>query len=375
MTASTHNAIDNVLERFAAANETEHLLTDEQILRSATESSKVNKALQKYTIDARIGGNMNDDPRLIKKAERRLKEARIVFTTCSGAGLGLLRNANFDTILIDEASQITEPVALIPLVKECQTAVLVGDHVQLRPTVRPMAKVLEFDQSLFERLWTGETYPNMTRRMLEVQYRFCAEIGSFPSATFYDGRLQTGNPRETEIRQVLEPMSFPWPRRNGRIFPVVFVPCAAEEDQGRSSKSNQGQVDLVKYILKMLRAPSEAARSDEATASIAILTPYSRQVKLLNDNIPSSANATVSTIDGFQGRETDIEIFSTVRCNWENDIGFVEDKRRLNVAWTRPKFALIIVGDQRTLSSNEMWKKALKSCEKVELRLPDVEVS
>lgn len=147
MTASTHNgedgflffpdpcltsrpqtAVDNVLERFVIENAKVSLLKDEEILRAATESSKVNKALQKYTIDARLGGSLTDDPRLIQKAQKRVKEARIVFTTCTGASLGILRKAKFGIVLIDEASQISEPTALIPLVKGCTTAVMVGDQ-------------------------------------------------------------------------------------------------------------------------------------------------------------------------------------------------------------------------------------------------------
>lgn len=121
-------AVDNVLERFVAYNATHHLLDEERIIRAATESSKVHKALQRFTVDSRLGGSVTDNPRLVQKAVKRVKEARIVFTTCSGAGLGVLRNINFDTVLIDEASQITEPCALIPLVKGCERAVLVGDQ-------------------------------------------------------------------------------------------------------------------------------------------------------------------------------------------------------------------------------------------------------
>lgn len=109
-------------------NNQNNLIEDDKILRVATESSRVNSSMQKYTIDARLGGNLNDDPRLVQKAERRVKQARIVFTTCTGAGLGLLRNMHFATVLIDEASQLTEPAGLIPLVKGCQTAILVGDQ-------------------------------------------------------------------------------------------------------------------------------------------------------------------------------------------------------------------------------------------------------
>ncbi|KAI0915379.1 hypothetical protein AcV5_003869 [Taiwanofungus camphoratus] len=128
LTASHHQAVDNVLERFLAENATARLLTDEQVLRAATESAKVNKSLQRYTVDARVGGSLADNPRLIQKAERRVREARVVFTTCSGAGLGVLRHVDFETVLVDEASQITEPCALVPLVKGCRRAVLVGDQ-------------------------------------------------------------------------------------------------------------------------------------------------------------------------------------------------------------------------------------------------------
>jgi len=376
MTASTHNAVDNVLERFLAENTTSHLLSQDQILRVATESSKVNKSLQKYTLDARIGGSITDDHNLVKKAEKRVREARIVFTTCSGAGLGVLRNMDFDIVLIDEASQISEPVALIPLVKGCKRAVLVGDHVQLRPTVRPMGKALEFDKSLFERLYTGPLFSRMTRTMLDVQYRFSEDMARFPSNEFYEGRLQTGTPRTNEIASRLGASAFPWPQQDGRFFPVVFVPCAAEEDFGRASKGNTGQALLVKHILSLLRMPRNGSEETAAlvqAVSIAVLTPYSRQATLLKQELPQSAGAVVSTIDGFQGREADVCVLSTVRANTEGDIGFVEDARRLNVAWTRPKLGLIVVGSRTTLEGNSpLWKRALAACKEVSITLPDI---
>lgn len=121
-------AVDNVLERFVELNKEENMLEDDKILRVATDHSKVNKSLQSYTVDARIGGDMNENNRLVKQAESRVKSAVIVFTTCAGAGLGILRKVDFDVTIIDEASQITEPCALIPLVKGCQRAILVGDQ-------------------------------------------------------------------------------------------------------------------------------------------------------------------------------------------------------------------------------------------------------
>lgn len=120
--------MDNVLERFIELNAHEPIIEEDKILRVATDQSKVNKALQSYTIDARVGGDLNENNRLAKQAQARVKGAAIVFTTCAGAGLGTLRKVDFDVVIIDEASQITEPCALIPLVKGCQRAVLVGDQ-------------------------------------------------------------------------------------------------------------------------------------------------------------------------------------------------------------------------------------------------------
>jgi superfamily I DNA and/or RNA helicase len=120
--------VDNVLERFVELNKHDSVLAEDKILRVATDHSKVNKALQSYTVDARVGGDLNENNRLVKKAQGRVKAAAVVFTTCAGAGLGILRQVDFDIVIIDEASQITEPCALIPLVKGCQRAILVGDQ-------------------------------------------------------------------------------------------------------------------------------------------------------------------------------------------------------------------------------------------------------
>ncbi|KAH9925902.1 P-loop containing nucleoside triphosphate hydrolase protein [Epithele typhae] len=387
MTASTHNAVDNVLERFVLFNSAHRILDEDRIIRAATDLSKVQKALQRFTVDSKLGGSVTDNPRLVQKAVKRMKEARMVFTTCSGAGLGVLRNIDFDTVLIDEASQITEPDAIV----QCWWAINMNS-VQLRPTVRPMGKALEFDKSLFERLYTNNSeYPGFVRTMLEVQYRFSEAVAHFPSQEFYQGRLQTGTSRDSEIEETVGVTSFPWPRTpNGRIVPVVFVPCSSEEDFGRASKSNAGQAALVKYIVKLLRTPSPQATGEEAdvpeklnalkarvrATSVAVLTPYSRQVQLLKHTLPPAHEATVHTIDGFQGREGDVVVFSTVRCNVEGEIGFVEDARRLNVAWTRPRLGIIIVGDRRTLETGSatmggLWSRALKSCVEVTITRPE----
>jgi len=383
MAASTHNAVDNVLERFIATN----ILPASQIIRAATDANKVGKALQGYTIDARLGGSPTDNPRLIKQAEKRVQDAVIVFTTCTGAGLGVLRKVEFDYVLVDEASQITEAGALIPLVKGCKRAVLVGDHVQLRPTVKPLGKVFNFDVSLLERLYTGPEQAGLSRTMLDVQYRFPEELARFPSDHFYQGKLRTGTEFRPDVERTLRSMQFAWPSgRDGHIIANVFVECAAEEDYGRSSKANAGQAELIKYIVenelkrKALskeggdegkgEGEGDTSAADELISlEITVLTPYTRQVRELRQRLPSSI--IVSTVDSFQGRESDIIVFSTVRCNANEDIGFLDDARRLNVAWTRAKCARIVVGHRATLEKNsELWRAAVADCVSVSVTLP-----
>lgn len=367
MTASTHNAVDNVLERFLKINQQDNLLPDEVILRVATDHSKVNKALQSYTVDARVGGDVHENNKLQKQAQQRVNAARIVFTTCAGAGLGTLRKVNFDTVLIDEASQITEPCALIPLVKGSERVVLVGDHVQLRPTVKPMGKALEYDVSLMERLYTADPHPGTVKTMLNVQYRFPKELAQFPSTEFYNGELQSHIQDSDEVLGVLLSTAFPWPCRAGLtgIIPTVFVQCDTEETMGSSSKGNEGQAELAARIVSMLQSPAREAE-DKPKLSIAALSPYTRQVAMLKEGLPSSV--TCATIDSFQGRESDIVVFCTVRCNASREIGFVEDHRRLNVMWTRARLGLIIIGNKATMTeTNALWKSAIGSCTEVKL--------
>jgi regulator of nonsense transcripts 1 len=161
-------------------------------------------------------------------------------------------------------------------------------------------------------------------------------------------------------------------RKAGR----VFISCDGPETLGSSSKKNEGQVQVVKEVVKLLQtaAPHESSGSSiqngpttapKKAMSIALLTAYSRQSTALAAlHLP---DCQAYTIDGVQGREFDIVIFSTVRCNATGEIGFMDDERRLNVAWTRAKYGRIVIGDRKTLEHHELWKDALQDCEEVVL--------
>ncbi|KIW73618.1 hypothetical protein PV04_01721 [Phialophora macrospora] len=383
VTAPTHNAVDNVLRQYVkkALNKDQSF---PQPLRVSTELTRVADDLKDYTCDAMFGKDLNQYPAARRKAIANISESKLVFTTCVGAALGLLRNQSFETVIIDEASQQTEPASLIPLVKGCQRSILVGDHVQLRATVSPHAAVVDFDVSLMERLWMGS--PNqaedaVARVMLDTQYRMHSSLCRFPSAEFYGERLLTAP--GCDLIQ-LPPSRFPWPKppsdvrsEPNRSRRAVFIQCDGPEDYGKKSKANQTQANRCKEVLQLLTTEptltqaAEAKQPESQTPSISILTPYSRQADLLKQ---LCGGFTVSSIDGFQGQEADIVIFVTVRCNLQGEIGFLKDMRRLNVALTRAKAGLVIIGDQTTLTMRKekeeackAWDRLIQCCTRVTL--------
>lgn len=311
-----------------------------------------------------VGKDLLENPEARKKALARLKEAHLVFTTCAGAGLGLLRSESFDIVIIDEASQQTEPTSLIPLVKGCSRATLVGDHVQLRATVQRHAALEMFDVSLFERLYREHSGRGIRKVMLDTQYRMHRDICEFSSKEFYEGKLRTG------VRDGERPLplsEFEWPINADGISKsrTIFVQCSETEDIGQKSKSNRAQAKICYEICKKLATPLSGDEvQQQPPISIAVLTPYSRQAELLKRMV---SGVEVSSIDGFQGREADIVIFVTVRCNAHNELGFLKDMRRLNVALTRARTGLIVIGDEITLThcddpeSAKVWKQLLES--------------
>lgn len=234
-----------------------------------------------------------------------------------------------------------------------------------------MAKALEYDVSLLERLYTKtQVDTGLEKTMLDVQYRSPRSLNVFPSNEFYEGQLKTSE-KNAEVSNFLSLSQFPWPTKNGSLIPTVFIQCDEEEDMGDRSKSNQGQVDLIHRIIPLLAEQKAGTETEERLIALktTVLSPYTKQIQALRHKLPSSI--TCSTIDSFQGRESDIIVFSTVRSNAEGDVGFLEDPRRLNVMWTRARLALIIVGDKRTMSSNALWKRALEAC--TEVSLPPLE--
>jgi superfamily I DNA and/or RNA helicase len=159
---------------------------------------------------------------------------------------------------------------------------------------------------------------------------------------------------------------------------MFFVECPSPEDFGHKSKSNEGQANLCRDICRRLYTTTKNIEKHGSPSVvkqlIAVLTPYSRQVDLLKQRLSEFAGLEVSSIDGFQGREADIVVFVTVRCNVHCEIGFLKDLRRLNVALTRARVAVIVIGHRQTLTtglgdseSKAIWTRLLKQLEEVKL--------
>eukprot|EP00388_Colpodella_angusta_P022269 GDKJ01056892.1.p1 GENE.GDKJ01056892.1~~GDKJ01056892.1.p1 ORF type:complete len:1147 (-),score=287.37 GDKJ01056892.1:371-3811(-) len=293
-----------------------------------------------------------------KKSTRAvLSTCDVIVTTCSTAADPRLKGFEFSQVLVDESAQATEPECLIPLVSGCQQVVFVGDHCQLSPVVlSPRAASAGLSQSLFERLVLLGIKPHR----LEVQYRMHPSLAAFPSSAFYDGALQNG---VTLIERTLHASSFTfnWPNAQ---HPMFFYNCHTVEEISSSGISfvNRGESAIVeKLIIQFIKDGLKGKQ-------IGIITPYSGQRTFLVNTFQRLASSSetsdinefvlsqltdveVASVDAFQGREKDVIIFSCVRSNDNQTIGFLADSRRLNVALTRAKCGLVIVGNARSLAA------------------------
>ena len=270
--------------------------------------------------------------------------ADVVLCTCVGSGADSIAKHNFAAVLIDETAQSTEPSCLVPLCHGCRQLALVGDHKQLRPTVvSDEAARQGLQLSVFERLLRSGVTPHL----LDTQYRMHPSLADFASAEFYAGRLLSGTSPESRppVR------GFAWP--SARVNVALVVSNAQEEGTAGASKRNQGEASTVTSIVRSVLAAGELA-----AAQIGVVTPYASQVSLVRQLLaamPAARGVEVKSVDGFQGREKELIVFSAVRAGRGGSLGFVSDARRLNVLLTRAKRGFIVVGEPRTLVHSSHW--------------------
>jgi superfamily I DNA and/or RNA helicase len=281
--------------------------------------------------------------------ERILDGATVLCATLTGLDSAVLGQRLFDLAVIDEASQSPEPACWLPLMR-CGRLVLAGDHCQLPPTVvSPEAAREGFAVSLMERLARSPSGPIVTRR-LDIQYRMHEAIMTFPSREFYNGELQAHASVGYHLLCDLPGVA---PNELTQK-PVHFIDTAGasfdeEAEPGGESRLNPNEAALVCKKVRALLDSGVPARA------IAVIAPYAAQVRLLREQLHIS-ELEIDSIDGFQGREKEAVVLSLVRSNREAEVGFLADVRRMNVALTRARRKVIIIGDSATLSSHPFYR-------------------
>ncbi len=317
---------------------------------------------QKTLLGTKID-NVKDDEKLASRnadlnrrraQEAVLNDAHIICATLSGSGHEMFQGISieFETVIVDEAAQCVEMSALIPLKYGCAKCILVGDPKQLPPTVfSKEAARFQYEQSLFVRM--QKNHPKDVH-LLDTQYRMHPEISLFPSQTFYDGKLLDGGDMVTLRKQ-------PW-HQSLLLGPYRFFDVQGQQQAAPKGHSliNMAEIDIAMQLYKRLVSDY----SDyNFKGKVGIITPYKSQLRELKSRFTSMYGPSIiedidfNTTDAFQGRESEVIIFSCVRASPAGGIGFLQDIRRMNVGLTRAKSSLWVLGNSQSLMRGEFWKK------------------
>ena len=390
--APSNTAVDNLLERLAASGQ--------RVVRVG-HPARVKEELRIHTLDAIVAEHENmrvvrellkDAEALYQKADRytRAKPARgakqdmrreakdlkaesrqlerqainhvldIAEVVCATTAIddAVLGDRKFDWVVLDEACQTTEPASWIPLMRG-ERILLAGDHCQLPPTVVSKDAGQEgLARSMMERL--VETYGAAITRQLDVQYRMHEAIMRFSSAQFYADTLIAD---ELVCGHLLSHLSgvksSPWTDEPMTFIDTAGADCNEEAELDGSSRCNPAEGRLVISKVQQLQEAGVAA------GDIAVISPYAAQVRWLRERAPDPA-IEIDTVDGFQGREKEAIVISLVRSNRECEIGFLTDTRRMNVALTRARRKLILIGDSATLGGHLFYAALLDYFQKID---------
>ena len=311
-------------------------------------------------------------------------EARVIACTLVGSAHHLLEGMKFGTLFIDEAAQALEAACWIPM-KRASRVILAGDHCQLPPTVKSIAALRAgLGKTLMERI--AENKPEVVT-LLKIQYRMNDEIMRFSSDWFYGGKVESAP--QIKYRSVLDydhPIT--WIDTSNEENQITIEGEDSPEDSASTSSSasasnqnsdlnfkeqfvgesfgriNKAEAELTLLTLAEYFTKISKRRVLEERIDVGIISPYRAQVQYLKKLIkkyeffkPYRRLISVNTVDGFQGQERDVILISLVRSNDEGQIGFLKDLRRMNVAMTRARMKLIILGNKETMTKHPFYKK------------------
>lgn len=287
-----------------------------------------------------------------------LSKSQVIAATLVGANHAYIRDRHYHTVIVDEAAQALEPACWIPILK-ADRLILAGDHCQLPPTVKSEQRESKaLFHTLFEKL--VKLYPESVS-FLDTQYRMNQQIMAYPAAVIYEGKLKGAS---TASQWTLA----------GDTKPLMFIDTAGtgfEEQEEDGAISNKEEAHFLINHLCGLQSDLVSNSPNTPLPSIGIITPYRRQASLLKDMLAESGShedidIQINTIDGFQGQEKDIIYISLVRSNTAGNIGFLSDVRRMNVAMTRARKKLVIIGDSSTVGQHIFYKEFFDYAESVE---------
>lgn len=319
-------------------------------------------------------------------------EARVIACTLVGSAHRLLEGMKFGTLFIDEAAQALEAACWIPM-RRASRVILAGDHCQLPPTVKSIAALRAgLGKTLMERI--AENKPEVVT-LLKIQYRMNDEIMRFSSDWFYGGKVESAP--QIKYRSVLDydhPIT--WIDTSNEENQITIEGEDAPEDSASTSSSvsaanqnsdlnfkeqfvgesfgriNKAEAELTLLTLAEYFTKIGKQRVLEERIDVGIISPYRAQVQYLKKLIkkyeffkPYRRLISVNTVDGFQGQERDVILISLVRSNDEGQIGFLKDLRRMNVAMTRARMKLIILGNKDTMTKHPFYKKLWKYVEAI----------
>lgn len=308
-------------------------------------------------------------------------EARVIACTLVGSAHHLLEGMKFGTLFIDEAAQALEAACWIPM-RRASRVILAGDHCQLPPTVKSIAALRAgLGKTLMERI--AENKPEVVT-LLKIQYRMNDEIMRFSSDWFYGGKVESAP--QIKYRSVLDydhPIT--WIDTSNEENQITIEGEDAPEDSASASSAanqnsdlnfkeqfvgesfgriNKAEAELTLLTLAEYFTKISKRRVLEERINVGIISPYRAQVQYLKKLIkkyeffkPYRRLISVNTVDGFQGQERDVILISLVRSNDEGQIGFLKDLRRMNVAMTRARMKLIILGNKDTMTKHPFYKK------------------
>lgn len=284
--------------------------------------------------------------------EDLLDRAQVVACTLVGANHTLLRDRVFKSVFIDEASQALEPACWIPIMKS-HRVIMAGDHLQLPPTVKSLKAAKEgLEHTLFAKA-IANTRSDV---MLETQYRMHPHIMNFSSQYFYKGKLKTAE--SVLLRE--------WEDQGSRFEFIDTAGCGFAEKVKEETLSTYNEEEaalLIKHLI--MHKVSEK--------TVGIIAPYKAQIQLLNELLVKEPVlddirewVSVNTVDAFQGQERDIIYISLTRSNDKGEIGFLKEYRRMNVALTRAKSKLVVIGDSATLGQDEFYNAIIDYSQSIE---------